>query len=65
MREGWVWIRVPLQALERAITALKESVLRKHTMASRSESERLRTEADADEAAAEALKKALREEGHP
>jgi hypothetical protein len=63
-RELWVWIRVPLHALERAIASLKESVMSKHQSASRSGSERMRAEADADEAAAEALKEASRK-AHP
>lgn len=65
-KELWVWIRVPLSALERGVAALKDAVLRKHTSASRQESARLRREADLDEEAAEALKKALRTaEGAP
>lgn len=51
----WVWIRVPLSALTRAIAALKDSVIRNHYVDQR-------TEADRDEAAAEALKKSMREE---
>lgn len=58
MAELWVWIRVPLSALERAVAALKESVMRKHYYDQRQD-------ADKDETAAEAIKKAVRDENGP
>lgn len=65
-RNVWIWIRVPLNAIERAIASLKESVMHKHGAASRQDSSRLRREADLDEEAAENLKKAVRDaEGAP
>lgn len=64
-RELWVWIRVPLHAIERAIASLKESVMRKHATGSRTDDERIRREADLDEEAAEALKKAVRSNERP
>jgi hypothetical protein len=52
--ELWVWIRVPLSALERAITALKERVSLMHHY-------KKRDEAHSDDIAAEDIKKSLRE----
>lgn len=54
-RELWVWIRVPLSALERAITALKDHVRVNHLWG-------MRDEAHRDDKAAEAIKKSLRED---
>lgn len=55
MRESdlWVWIRVPLSALERAITALKDRVGINHFLDKRDE-------AHEDDTAAEAIKKSLK-----
>lgn len=53
--EVWVWIRVPLSALERAITALKDHVSQWHHLGKRDE-------AHGDDIAAEAIKKSLRED---
>lgn len=53
--ELWVWIRVPLSALERAITALKDRVSQWHHL-------NKRDEAHSDDIAAEDIKKALRED---
>jgi hypothetical protein len=53
-QEFWVWIRVPLSALERAITALKDRVGVNHFLEKREE-------AHSDDVAAEAIKKSLRE----
>lgn len=50
----WVWIRVPLSALERAITALKDRVGNSHFL-------KKREEAHSDDQAAEAIKRSLRE----
>lgn len=50
----WVWIRVPLSALERAITALKDRVALSHFL-------KKRDEAHSDDTAAEDIKKSLRE----
>jgi len=51
----WVWIRVPLSALERAITALKERVSSRHFANDRDE-------ANSDDQAAESIKRSLRED---
>jgi hypothetical protein len=53
----WVWIRVPLSALERAITALKDRVSLSHYL-------NKREEAHSDDNAAESIKRSLREETH-
>lgn len=53
-RELWVWIRVPLSALERAVSALKASVSYLNLWG-------LRDEAHSNDAAAEDIKKSLRE----
>jgi hypothetical protein len=53
--ELWVWIRVPLSALERAVTALKDRVSFWHHVGKRDE-------AHSDDIAAEAIKKSLRED---
>jgi hypothetical protein len=62
----WVWIRVPLEAVERAISLLKEAAMRGHLGAGKSDnkkfSERLREKADADDRHAEDLKQAIREQ---
>lgn len=50
----WVWIRIPLSVLERAITALKRHVAHDH-------GEGKRDVANSDDAAAESIKRALRE----
>jgi hypothetical protein len=50
----WVWIRIPLSVLERAITALKDRVGIHHFL-------KKREEAQSDDDAAESIKKALRE----
>jgi hypothetical protein len=64
-RGMWVWIRVPLEAVERAISLLKEAAMRGHLGASKSDnkrfSERLREKADADDQHAEHFKKAIRD----
>lgn len=52
--ELWVWIRVPLSALERAIGALKERVSQSHYFDKREEANR-------DNVAAEDIKQSLRE----
>lgn len=52
--ELWVWVRIPLSALERAYTALKDRVGINHFLEKREE-------AHSDDAAAEAIKKTLRE----
>lgn len=62
MFEIWVKVRIPLRALLRAIDALKAGVARKHLEAESTGSRKLREEADQDDAAAEALKNALRKE---
>jgi hypothetical protein len=49
----WVWIRVPLSALERAMDALKERVATRHWW-------KQRDEANSDSEAAKAIKEALR-----
>lgn len=51
----WVWVRIPLSALERAITALKDRVQLHHA-------NKKRDDAHADDIAAEAIKKSLRED---
>lgn len=66
----WIWVRVPLRGLERAIEALKDRVARRHVEASQTQDpekqQRLRAEADQDDAYAETLKQAIREEdGRP
>jgi hypothetical protein len=50
----WVWIRVPLSALERAVTALKDRVRINNLFG-------MRDEAHSDDVAAEDIKKSLRE----
>lgn len=62
MRDLWVWVRVPLSALDRAVNALKERVASMHYAKKRDEAQR-------DDEAAEAIKKSLRkgskhERGH-
>lgn len=65
----WIWIRVPLDAVYRAIHALKDSVPRTHLEASKTDDPerraRLRAQADQDEASAEELKRALRDDEPP
>jgi hypothetical protein len=51
----WVWIRVPLSALERAIVSLKERVAFNHFLGKRDD-------ANSDDRAAESIKKSLRED---
>lgn len=51
----WVWIRVPLSALERAIAALKDRVVFSNSINKRDEAHR-------DDSAAESIKKSLRED---
>jgi hypothetical protein len=51
----WVWVRIPLSALERAITALKDRVTWNHNLGKREE-------AHSDDVAAEDIKKSLRED---
>lgn len=53
--ELWVWIRVPLSALERAISALQERVPFLHRL-------NKRDEANSDSRAVEDIKKSLRED---
>lgn len=53
--ELWVWVRIPLSALERAISALKQRVTWFHEI-------KKRDEAHSDDVAAEAIKKSLRED---
>lgn len=53
-RRLWIWIRIPLDALERAITALKARTIDLHFHKSH-------VEANADEKAAEDIKRALRQ----
>lgn len=53
--ELWVWVRVPVRALERAIAALKDAVVRKHRAGEHAD-------ADQDDRAAEAIKRSLRED---
>lgn len=69
MNDVWVWIRVPFKALGRAIDALKDSVSRTHMEASQTDDPekraRLRTVADTDDAAAESLRKAVRDDELP
>ena len=66
-RRLWVWIKVPLDALERAIVLLKDAAMRGHLGASRAPNkkfgEQLRQKADADDQHAENLKQAIRENG--
>lgn len=50
----WVWIRIRLSVLERAITALKDRVGVNHFL-------KKREEAHSDDAAAEDIKRSLRE----
>lgn len=50
----WVWIRIRLSVLERAITALKDRVGVNHFL-------KKREEAYSDDAAAEDIKRSLRE----
>lgn len=52
--ELWVWVRIPLSALERAVTALKERVSVNHYL-------KKREEAHSDDVAAEDIKRSLRE----
>jgi hypothetical protein len=69
MIDLWIWVRVPLRGLERAIDALKERVANLHTEASKTPDPKsqkaLRAEADEDEAYAETLKQAIRDEDGP
>lgn len=69
MGELWIWIRVPLRALDRAIDALKERVARGHVEASQidddAKAKRRRTEADTDDTDAETLKRAVRSLDEP
>jgi hypothetical protein len=51
----WVWVRVPLSALERAITALKDRAIAGHMLKSR-------LDAAKDDAAAEDIKRSLRKD---
>lgn len=55
-RELWVWIRVPLSALEQAISALQERIPMLHFLKRRDEAQR-------DNDAVNEIKKSLRE-GH-
>jgi hypothetical protein len=61
----WVFIRVSLNTIERAVSALRDSMTRRHHIATHMDDgpleKRLRHEADADYEAAEELKKALRD----
>jgi hypothetical protein len=60
-----VWIRVTVSTIQRAIAALRDSVTRKHIIASNhpntSFETRLRNQADSDHTAGEELKTALKE----
>lgn len=60
----WVWIRVKVATIERAINALRDAVTRKHIIASHmpdtSLGNRISNEADSDHAAYEELKDAAR-----
>lgn len=66
MRDVWIWVRVPLRGLERAIESLKERVARRHAEASEmrepEKEKRLREDADQDDVDAETLRQAIRDE---
>lgn len=54
----WLWIRVPLRAIETAIAALKERAMLRHK-------QDLRAEADDDDEQAEQLRSSVRGQGEP
>ena len=69
MLKIWIRLKVPIDALERAIEALKVRSMQRHYSAANAKdaaTERvLRGEGDADDQAAEEIKQAIREEGEP
>jgi len=56
----WIWIRVRLPWIARAVEALKVKSMLRHEQARREHRPELRAEADTDDAVAEALKEAER-----
>ena len=57
-RNIWLWVRVPLRAIESAVKALKDRAMVRHQQG-------LREQADEDETDAENLKKGLRGSDDP